>query len=230
MELSYPPFETICPSGNACGISVDIAFALGEYLHLPVEIKNIAFIGLIPSLKSGKIDLILSSMSITPERKESIAFSIPYAKIGLSLLISAKSDLQSIQEANRPDRVFVVKSGTSGEVYAREHLNLATVRVLDKESLCVVEVVQGKADAFIYDQLSVYANWQRNLKTTRANLTPLSIENWAIGIDKDNAELLNQINGFINDFKAHGGFKQLQEKYLFKEKNAFEKLGIPFIF
>ena len=170
MELSYPPFETICPAGQPCGISVDIAMALGRYLHRDTQVQNISFVGLIPSLLTNKVDLILSSLTITEEREKVVDFSIPYAMTGLCLLISTKSSLKDILQANEPSRVIVVKSGTSGEVYAARHLSKATVRVLDKEAMCVLEVVQGKADAFIYDQLAVYTHWKKHPTTTRANL------------------------------------------------------------
>ncbi|MFI5343490.1 MAG: transporter substrate-binding domain-containing protein [Chlamydiales bacterium] len=230
MELNYPPFEMVCPNGQPCGISVDMGQALGLFLHREVCIENIAFSGMIPSLNSGKVDLIISSLTITEQREKAIDFSIPYAETGLCLLVSVKSDLESIKEANQIGRVIVVKLGTSGEIYAMRNLNNATVRVLDKESMCVLEVVQGKADAFIYDQLSVYTNWQKNLGTTRAILMPFQKEEWAIGIRKGNQILLDQVNRFIRQFKEEGGLDQLADKYLPEQKAAFQKLGVPFVF
>lgn len=230
MELSYPPFEMICEEGTPCGISVEMAYALGEYLNRPVIIENISYIGLIPALRNGNIDMIISSLTANKDRERAISFSIPYATIGLSLLISKKSDLKNIDEANASGRIIVVKAGTTGEAYALRHLPNATVRVLDKEATCVLEVVQGKADAFIYDQLSVYTNWQKNQDTTRANLTSFKQEEWAVGIKKDNQELIEQVNGFIQVFKQKGGFDALADKYLPKQKAAFKKLGIPFVF
>lgn len=229
MELSYPPFEMVSPDGSPSGISVDFVHAFGEHLNRPIIIENTPFIGLIPALNNGKIDLIISSMTITEERKMSIDFSIPYATTGLCLLVSIKSKLNEIAEANQPDCKIVVKSGTSGEVYAAKNLSKASVRVLDKEAMCVLEVVQGKADAFIYDQLSVYTQWQKNLKTTRALLTPFQKEDWGIGIRKGNSALLEQVNQFIIKFREDGGFDKLSDKYLHQQKEAFQKLGIPFI-
>lgn len=230
MELSYPPFEMICPKGIPCGISVDLANALGNYLQKKVVIENISYVGLIPSLKNGKIDLIISSMTITEERKKSITFSDPYASTGLCLLVNIKSNLDGIEEANQSGRTIVVKSGTSGEVYAATHLTKATVRVLDKESMCVLEVIQGKADAFIYDQLSVYTHWQKNLKTTRAILEPFNKEYWGIGLRKNDQALLNSVNSFIKKFREDKGFEKLAETYLPSQLANFKKLGIPFIF
>ncbi len=230
MELSYPPFEMMAPDGHPSGISVDLARALGKFLEREVLIDNIAFIGLIPSLNNGKIDLIISSMTVTDQRKRIIDFSIPYATTGLCLLISAKSDLTSLESANQPGRIIVVKSGTSGEVYAVAHLKKASTLILDKEAMCVLEVIQGKADAFIYDQLSVYTNWQKNPQTTRALLTPFQIEHWAIGVRKGNTPLVKQVNEFISKFREEGGFDQLTDKYLLEQKKAFQQMDVPFVF
>lgn len=212
MELSYPPFETICKDGKPCGISVDIANELGKFLHRDITIDNIAYIGLVPSLNNGKIDLIISSLTANAQRERAIDFSEPYLTTGLCLLVSVSSDLQNIEQANKPGRVIVVKAGTTGEMYALKNLKEATIRVLDKESLCVLEVVQAKADAFIYDQFSIENHWKKNPTTTRALLTPFAQESWAIGIKKGNTVLLNQVNAFIKEFKAKGGFEKLTSK------------------
>jgi polar amino acid transport system substrate-binding protein len=230
MELSYPPFEMISPEGKPAGISVDIAEALGRYLQRQVVIDNIPFVGLIPALQTRKVELIISSITITEERKQAIAFSDPYLATGLCLLVSANSDLQSIEEANQKGRVIVVKSGTSGELYARRHLPLATVVILEREASAVLEVVQGKADAFIYDQFSVFTNAQKNPVTTRALLKPFTHESWAIGMRKNNEGLESKVNSFIADFRKQGGFERLGDKYLLEQKQAFKKLNIPFIF
>lgn len=230
MELSYPPFEMICQDGSSCGISVDMANALGKFLGREVQIENIAYVGLIPSLNNGQIDLIISSLTANAKREKSIAFSDPYLSTGLCLLVSIHSNLQNIEEANQSGRVIVVKSGTTGEMYALQHLRKATVRVLDKESLCVLEVVQNKADAFIFDQLSIYTHWKNNPTTTRALLTPFSQEQWAIGVKKGNLVLLDQVNKFLVEYSSSGAFEKLSDKYLLEQKAEFKKLNIPFIF
>src|SRR5215213_6082743 len=83
MELAYPPFEMTSKAGAPEGVSVDLANELGRFLRRKVEIQNIAFDGLIPSLVTGKIDVIISSLTATPERAKSIDFSEPYASTGL---------------------------------------------------------------------------------------------------------------------------------------------------
>lgn len=230
MELSYPPFEMICYNGAPCGISVDLVEAFGKKSNKTIIIENIPFVGLIPSLKSKKIDVVISSLTVTAQRGKAIDFSDPYATTGLALLINSQSEIKSIEDANHPDIVVVVKSGTSGEGYALKYLNRATIRILDKETTCVLEVVQNKAQAFIYDQLSVYTNWKKNPVTTKALLQPFQKEYWAFGVRKGNQELIDEINQFLRSFKEEGGFDELALQYLPEQKKAFEEMGVPFVF
>jgi polar amino acid transport system substrate-binding protein len=230
MDLSYPPFETINSSGKPSGVSVDLANALGEYLHRPVRIQNIPFTGLIPSLLTGKIDLVISSMTDTPEREKTIAFSDPYLTIGLAVLAGKKSSLTGGDDLDRAGRTLAVRQGTTGQVWAQEHLKQAKVLVLDKESSAVMEVSQGKVDGFLYDQMSVWKNHQEHPAETVALLQPVQRESWAIGMRPADKELRNQVNAFIKAFRASGGFERLGDLYLKDQKEAFAKASIPFYF
>src|ERR1043166_6068050 len=118
MELNYPPFETVDPQGKPVGVSVDLAKALGQHLHQEVQIENIPFDGLIPALKTGKIDLIISSMTETPLRAQSIDFSEPYLRTGLCLLVNKKAAIRSMSDADQPGYNIAVKQGTTGQLYA----------------------------------------------------------------------------------------------------------------
>ena len=122
MELKYPPFEMTDEKGNPTGISVDMANALGKFLGKKIVIQNTPLDGLIPSLKSGKIDLIISSMTSTPERAQSIDFSNPYLKTGLCLLLRKKSNAQTLSDLNVAGRFVAVKQGTTGQLYATRNI------------------------------------------------------------------------------------------------------------
>ena len=230
MDLSYPPFETINAEGKPSGVSVDLATALGEYLHRPVRIENIPFTGLIPSLLTGKIDLIISSMTDTPERQKTIAFSDPYLTIGLAALAGKNATLSTVDTIDSPRRTVAVRQGTTAQVWAQEHLKNAKVLVLDKESSAVLEVVQGKADAFLYDQMSVWKNQKEHPAETIALLTPFQAEHWAIGLRPRDTELREQVNAFLKSYRTSGGFERLGDRYLKEQKEAFAELGIPFYF
>ena len=228
MELAYPPFEMTDPQGKPTGISVDLATDLGKSLGRPVVIENISYDGLIPALKTGKIDLIISSMTATPEREQSIDFSDPYIATGLCLLLTKNSTAKSVADLNRKGVKVAVKKGTTGHIYATANLKNAELLVLDKDAAAVLEVVQGKADAFIYDQMSVYQNWQRNPDTTRAILEPFRKESWAIGIRKGNDALKADVNAFLKKYREQGGFERLGDRYLKEMKDKFKQLGSAF--
>ena len=228
MELAYPPFEMTDTSGKPSGVSVDLATDLAKSLGRPVLIQNTSFDGLIPALKTGKVDLVISSMTATAERAQSIDFSDPYLSTGLCLLLKKDSAAKGIEDLDKAGIKVAVKKGTTGHLYATSKLKNAEILVLDKESAAVLEVSQGKADAFIYDQMSTYQNWQRNKATTRAILEPFQKESWAVGIGKGNDELKGKVNAFIKDYRAKGGFDQLGERYLKEMKDEFKRLGYSF--
>jgi polar amino acid transport system substrate-binding protein len=102
--------------------------------------------------------------------------------------------------------------------------------VLDRETAAVMEVVQRKADAFLYDPLSIYQHHQRHPETTRALLKPFRQEAWAVGLRLGDDALLRDINGFLKKFRESGGFDRLGDTYFSEEKAYFESNGIPFLF
>ena len=230
MELSYPPFEMTDENNQPTGISVEMAQALANRLGKTLRIENIPFAGLIPALKTGKIDLIISSMSRTEERAQSISFSNSYVHTGLCILVSKNGDFHSIKDIDQPGAKVAVKQGTTGHIYANANLKNAEILLFDKESAASLEVAQGKVDAFIYDQISIYLNWKKHSDTTRALLNPFNSESWSIGIRKGNDGLTTQVNQFLADYQASGGFDQLGDKYLSEQKREFKKLGFPFFF
>ena len=231
MELAYPPFETKDEQGNPSGVSVDFMKDFGEYIGKEIRIENISFDGLIPSLQTGKADMVMSSMTITEERKETVDFSEPYANALLAVLTNKDSQITSMDDLNQEGKKVAVKTGSTGYLYAQEHLKNAEIIALQDESACVMEVSQGKADGFIYDQLTIYRNWQNNLDTTNAVFIPFQdVEPWGIAVKKGNTELLDQLNDFIETYREDGGFEELTEKYLSEEKEAFEELGFQWFF
>ncbi len=230
MDLSYPPFETINERGEPTGISVEMAHALGKKLGLPVRIESMPFTGLIPSLQSGRIDCVISSMTETPERRKNIDFSDPYLTIGLAILVGKNASINNVADLDQPGKTIVVRQGTTGEVWARKTLTKAQVLAVDKEGSAVLEVVQGKADAFIYDQMSIWQNARKNPETTRALLQPLTTENWAIGLRQNEPVLKSAVNEFLQDYRKQGGFEKLGDQYLGEQKKVFQAQGIPFYF
>lgn len=231
MELAYPPFEMKDESGNPSGISVDFMKAFGASIGREIVIENTAWDGLIPSLQTAKADLVMSSMTITDQRKEQVDFSNPYANSLLAILANKSSGISSINDLNVKGKKIAVKIGSTGYLYAKERLLNAEIIALSDESACVTEVSQGKADGFLYDQLTIYRNQLQNQDTTQAIFIPFQdVESWGVAVKKGNTELLAQLNTFIDQYAADGGFDDLTNKYLSDEKKAFDELGFEWFF
>lgn len=231
MELAYPPFETKDDAGNPEGLAVDFIRDFGAAYGYDVQIENTAWDGLIPSLQSDKADLVISSMTITDERKQSVDFSDAYAMAQLAILANADSGVASIDDLNQPGKKVAVKTGSTGDVYATKNLTNAEIVRLADESACVTEVVQGRADGFLYDQLTIYRNNQANPDTTEAVFIPFQDpEYWGIAVADGNDELRAQFNEFIAQCKQDGTFEELTQEFLADEKAAFDELGFRWFF
>ena len=231
MELAYPPFETKDVNGNPSGLSVDLITQFAEEYNYDITIQDTAWDGLIPSLQTGMADCVISSMTITDERAQQVDFSDPYAVAQLALLTNTSAGITSIDDLNQAGRSVAVKTGSTGDIYATNNLPNANIVRLADESACVTEVVQGKVDAFIYDQLTIYRNQQSNPDTTTAVYIPFqNPEHWGIAVQKGNTELLNQLNEFIAKCKQDGTFDRLTDKYLSQEHAVFEQLGFKWFF
>jgi polar amino acid transport system substrate-binding protein len=229
-DATYPPFEFKDEKGEFTGVSIEIGRALGEYLGRPVQFQNIAFDGLLAAIPTGSVDLAISSMTATDERRKSFDFTDPYASTSICLLLPKASTVQSAEDLKQGKRRIVVKIATTGEQWSRANLPNAEIVALDSDPACVMEVAKGSADAWVYDQISVMNYAARNTDTTRAQLAPIRVEQWAIALPKGHDDLKAKINAFLKDFRAKGGFEKLAKKYLQREADEMKKAGVPFIF
>ncbi len=231
MELAYPPFETRDEAGDAYGISPAFMQKFADAYGYDLVIENTAFDGLVPALQTDKADAVMSSITITDEREAEVDFTDPYAVAQLAILANAQSGIGSIDDLNQPDKTVAVKTGSTGDVYATKNLTNAQIVRLADESACVTEVVQGRADGFLYDQLTIYRNNQANPDTTEAVFIPFQDpEYWGIAVADGNDELRAQFNEFIAQCKQDGTFEELTQEYLADEKAAFDELGFRWFF
>jgi len=215
MEVEFFPFEYADEKGNPVGFDVDIAKLAAKELGVEIEIKDIEWTGLIPSLQSGKVDMIISGMTATLERAKAVTFSQAYFETGLCALLSQKKapNIKDVKELNTPDRIIAVKVGTTGDLVTAKLFPKAQVNRYKDETACVREVVTGRADAFLYDQLSVAKHHKQNPKTTRAVLTPFTYEPYSIAMRKGDFDFWNWINMYLDTIKRDGRYQELYKKY-----------------
>jgi polar amino acid transport system substrate-binding protein len=215
MEVAFFPFEYANEKGEPIGFDVDIAQLAAKELGVEIEIKDMEFSGLIPALQSGKIDMIISGMTRTLTRSKTVSFTEPYFVTGLCALLSKKKapDIQDVKELNSPDRILAVKLGTTGDLITTKLFPKAQVNRYKEETACAREVVTGRADAFLYDQLSISKHQKENPDTTRALLKPFTYEPYAIAIRKGDPDFLGWLNLFLETIKSDGRYQELYQKY-----------------
>lgn len=230
MELKFPPFETVDENGKPIGVSVDLANALGEKLGKKVEVKSIDYPSLIPALQSNNIDMIISSMTVTEERLQSIDFSDEYAKSDLALLISLKSDVGSYEDLNNEKYTIAVKQGNLGAMWAKNNAPNAMVKEFSEVSAAMLDVNNGASDVFIYDPLTLIEG-SANLSNVKINITPLpDVNGWGIGMRKNEDMLKSEINKALKELKEENFFEEMRSKYLKEEVEKYESYGLKYFF
>ena len=215
MEVEYYPFEYSDKQGNPIGFDVDLAKLIAKELGVKLEIKDTEWTGLIPSLQTGKVDMIISGMTRTLTRAKAVSFTDPYFVTGLCALVSKKRSpgLASVDQLNKKGKIIAVKTGTTGDLIAKKRFPKAQINRFKDETACVREVATGRADAFLYDQLSIAKHQKENPKTTYALLKPFTYEPFAMAIRKGDFDFLNWLNIFLETIKADGRYKALYDKY-----------------
>jgi polar amino acid transport system substrate-binding protein len=229
-DATYPPFEFVDESGQITGVDIEVGREIAKALGREVEFRNINFDGLITALRTGSVDLVISAMTATPERRKSIDFSDPYVKTGLSILAAKNSPVHSADDLKAPGRKIVVRLGTTGESWVRENLKEAKITSLDADVSCVMEVVNENVDAWVYDQLSIMNYHAKHANETRAVLAPLREEVWAVGLKQGDEELKAKVNEALARMRNDGSFSRLAERFMAKEKQMMTAQGLPFVF
>jgi hypothetical protein len=186
-----------------------------------------------PAIEAKMREIIARNAAFEREvwpREQAIAFSDGYVTNGLCLLVAKDSAIQSAADLKPGVHKVAVKLATTGHQWARAEMPGLQLVTLDNAANCAMEVVQGKVDAFIYDQISIYQFWKKFENETRPILHPVREETWAIGLRKGEDDLRDAVNAFLADYRAKGKFDELAQRYMAEPKATFEKMGVPFIF
>lgn len=211
MDLRWAPFETKDSVGNPSGISVDLAYELGRYLDVKVEIVDLEFGSLISSLSTQEIDVIIASMSITEERAETINFTEPYFYFPLITVLN--QDFQDTNNVTTKEELFAIdgvryvgpRSFVSLSIPEAEALNPVILEVNDA-SAAVLEVVTGNSDAFIISASSAVEFQASNESTTTLLWDPVDYSPIGMGTRKgDVASFQESLNAFIAQLDREGG-------------------------
>ena len=149
-EAAYAPFAFVLPSGELSGFDIDIAKALCAEMGVTCEIVNQAFDGLIPALNAKKIDAIVASMSITPERLEAIDFAGPYYTVP-ALFIAAKDSGIEITPEGLDGKYVGVQRGTTMANYVEQNFPDARIQIYDTSDAANLDLASGRVDLVFAD-------------------------------------------------------------------------------
>jgi polar amino acid transport system substrate-binding protein len=148
---TFVPWAMKDKKGDLIGFEIDVAERLAKDMGVKAEFIPTQWSGIIPALLTGKFDIIIGGMGITPQRNLKVNFSIPYDHTGMS--IAAHRELakgfDSIDDFNRPDVTLVVRMGSTSVAAVKKYMPQAQLRQFDDESQAVQELLNGRAHGFV---------------------------------------------------------------------------------
>lgn len=214
-DAAYAPFESQNEKGEIVGMSMDIFNAIAAKAGIQIKFVNTPWEGIFNSLQQGDRDALISSITITDERKQTMDFSAPY--FDAQQLIAVK-DTSKVTKFDELKKLKVgVQTGTTGDEVVSKLLGKTNTAVKRFEStpLALKELESGGVDAVVADNGVVIHYVANNagakFKTVAdASFTP---EQYGIAVKKGNAELLEKINKGLADIKADGTYDKIYAQY-----------------
>jgi len=217
LEPAYMPFEMTNKKGQIIGFDVDMAKRMAKAMGVKLELVSTAWDGIIPALMTKKFDIIMSGMTVTQQRNLSINFANPYIVVGQTILIRKELSgiIKSYKDLNDPKYKVISKLGTTGEQAVKRLIPKATYISFETEQEGVIDVVNGKADAFVYDlPFCVVANAQKGEGKLEFLDKPFTYEPLAWGVRKGDPDFLNWLNNFLNQVKNDGTYDKIYNKWI----------------
>ena len=216
-EAGYMPFEMTDQKGRFVGFDIDIAKEMAKAMGVKFTPVNTAWDGIIPSLITNKFDIIMSGMTVTQERNLKVNFADPYIIVGQTILLNKKHEgkVTSYKDLNDPKYTVTSKLGTTGEMAVKSKIPRASYKSFETETEAALEVVNGKADAFVYDlpYCVVFMANQGEGKVTFID-TPFTFEPLAWAINKGDPDFLNFLNNFLRQLKNDGRYEKIYNKWI----------------
>jgi polar amino acid transport system substrate-binding protein len=220
---TFVPWAMKDKKGDLIGFEIDVAERLAKDMGVKAEFVPTQWSGIIPALLTGKFDIIIGGMGITPQRNLKVNFSIPYDHTGMS--IAAHRELAkgfaSPDDFNRPDVTLVVRMGSTSAAAVKKYIPLAQLRQFDDESQAVQELLNGRAHGFVSSAplpaFQVLKHPDRLFLPLKENFT---IEPIAFAIRKGDFDSYNYLNNWITLVTAEGWIQE--RKHYWFETNGWQ--------
>lgn len=212
-DATWPPMEYIDENKNMVGFDIDLIRAIAEHGGFEVENRNVAWDGIFAGLANGQYDAVISSVTITEERKEAMDFSEPYINAGQVLVV--RKDSSAVTLADLEGKTLGAQIGTTG-AFEIENAGI-TLKAYDELGFAMEDLVSGRIDGVVADAPTAAAFALQNEKYAAALKIvgePFTEEHYGIAVQKGNTEVLSLINDGLAKVKAAGIDKQLETKWL----------------
>lgn len=215
VTTSSPPFA-LRQGSEVVGLEVDFARALADGLGRPLELRTLEWEDQIPALVAGRIDIVMSGMTITPARQVRIAFSDAYLESGLIGMVRRgdSSRYRTARSVLESRGVVGVVSGTTGERFVRERAPGAQVGVYPTAGAAVAELVQGRADAVVHDApVLLWFAGSREADLAPV-IEPLNHEQLGWGLRQADGELRAAVNGALARWRGDGTRERILSRWV----------------
>jgi polar amino acid transport system substrate-binding protein len=218
-SADYPPFESVDKNNKFVGFDMDLAREIGQRLGVKVEIKDMAFDGLIAATKSKKIDLVIACLTGTKERDKQIDFSIPYYFRKDAFLVSGKSDKKFKTPLDAAAMSIGVQTGSTQEIWVRE--NLIKPGLMKESKMLLYERMDNAGldlNAGRVDTLMLVAKPARdmakklNLKVALETAETVTAGT-CIGLPEGEVALKGELDRIINEIKNEGWLDKKYEEF-----------------
>jgi polar amino acid transport system substrate-binding protein len=210
LEPVFPPFEGKDASGNLVGFDVDLAREIGTALGVEVRFREVKFDAIMLELQTGRADLVISGMTVTPERALTVSFTRPYYHTVTCLLVSRSrgADVKTVADLNREGRIVTTKLASTGEQAARRVCPKATLRTYEAEYAALLEVAQGRADAMLFDLVWLRTHHGNHAEHTFLLTDPVTVEPYGIALRKGDPESVAWLDLFLDHLKVTGRLEE----------------------
>ena len=216
-ESGYVPFEMTNKKGEFIGFDMDYGRRLAKSMGVKFVPVNTAWDGIIPALMTSKFDIIMGGMTITQERNLKVNFANPYIVVGQTILLNKKlkDRVLSYKDLNNPKYIVTSRMGTTGEQAIKKYIPKATYKGFESEAEAGLEVINGKADALVYDlPFCGFLYGSQGQGKTIFLSDPFTYEPLAWAINKGDPDFLNYLNNFLRQTKGDGFYDLMYKKWI----------------
>jgi polar amino acid transport system substrate-binding protein len=215
-DTTYPPMETIDPeTGMAVGFDVDLMHALCEELNCVANFVTTAWDGIFAALAQGEFDMVVSGVSITPERDEIVDFSEPYLVVSQAVLMRVADEGLTIEDYS-DGRTLAAQIGTTNAALAEELVGRDNVDLFDTFAGAVLALQNGDVDGVVIDGTSANAYEQQFAGELTVGITGLQADPLGL-VFQEGDELVDAFNAGLAALMADGTIDALITEYFASE-------------